>query len=57
MAVRNYLVEYYAINPDRIETAGFGESVPIDTNETPEGRQNNRRVRIVANVDEPDTTD
>ena len=57
MAVRNYLVEYYAINPDRIETAGFGESIPIDTNETPEGRQNNRRVRIVANVDEPDTTD
>ncbi|MCQ2335322.1 MAG: OmpA family protein [Paludibacteraceae bacterium] len=34
------------IDPDRIETDGRGEREPIDTNSTPEGRQNNRRVEI-----------
>lgn len=34
------------IDPNRIETDGKGESEPIDTNDTPEGRQNNRRVQV-----------
>jgi len=34
------------IDPDRIETEGKGESMPIDTNDTEEGRQNNRRVEF-----------
>ena len=34
------------IDPNRMETNGKGESEPIDTNDTPEGRQNNRRVQI-----------
>lgn len=34
------------IAADRIETNGKGESEPIDTNDTEEGRQNNRRVQI-----------
>ena len=34
------------ISADRIEAEGRGESQPIDTNDTEEGRQNNRRVEI-----------
>ena len=34
------------IDPERIQAEGRGESQPIDTNDTEEGRQNNRRVEI-----------
>jgi outer membrane protein OmpA-like peptidoglycan-associated protein len=34
------------IDPTRMEAEGRGETQPIDTNETEEGRQNNRRVEI-----------
>jgi len=34
------------IEADRLVAVGFGESDPIDTNETPEGRQANRRVEF-----------
>ena len=34
------------IAPERLEAEGRGESQPIDTNKTEEGRQNNRRVEI-----------
>jgi flagellar motor protein MotB len=40
-------VETYGIEPDRLAAAGFGESRPVDENDTPEGRQNNRRVELV----------
>jgi len=46
-AVRDFLIESYAIEPDRLAAAGFGESRPVDENDTPEGRQNNRRVELV----------
>lgn len=32
---------------DRVESEGYGETVPLDTNRTPEGRQRNRRVEFV----------
>lgn len=35
------------INPQRITTTGFGELRPIASNDTPEGRQANRRVEII----------
>jgi outer membrane protein OmpA-like peptidoglycan-associated protein len=35
------------ISPDRLKYKGFGESKPIDTNATPEGKANNRRVEFV----------
>ena len=44
-AVRQDLIER-GIAADRLEAEGRGETQPIDTNDTEEGRQNNRRVEI-----------
>ncbi len=44
-AVYYYLIEK-GIKADRLETKGFGESQPIATNETEEGRQLNRRTTV-----------
>ena len=44
-AVRGYLVEH-GIAPDRISTEGFGKSRPVATNDTDEGRAENRRVEL-----------
>lgn len=46
-SVADYLVETGVKTPDMIVSLGMGGSVPIDTNETPEGRSKNRRVEIV----------
>jgi outer membrane protein OmpA-like peptidoglycan-associated protein len=46
-AVKNALVKEYRIPSKRLETAGFGASHPIDTNDTIEGRARNRRVELV----------
>jgi OmpA-OmpF porin, OOP family len=43
--VKNYLVSK-GISPNRIVSKGYGENHPIDTNSTPEGRQNNRRTEV-----------
>lgn len=44
--VMNTLVEM-GISKDRLSSKGFGESEPIDTNGTAEGKANNRRVEFV----------
>ncbi len=44
-AVRGYLIER-GIDPARLYAAGFGESRPIASNDTPEGRQHNRRTEF-----------
>jgi len=46
-SVRAYLIERYAIDSDRLQSVGRGETMPADTNETDEGRQQNRRVELV----------
>jgi len=43
--VKNYLVSK-GISSNRIVSKGYGENQPIDTNSTPEGRQNNRRTEV-----------
>ena len=45
-AVRDYLVQQ-GITSDAITASGFGKSEPVASNDTPEGRQQNRRVELV----------
>ncbi len=40
------------VSAGRIVTRGVGESMPIATNDTPEGRAQNRRVEIVVSPDQ-----
>jgi outer membrane protein OmpA-like peptidoglycan-associated protein len=47
-AVQRYLVEHFAIAPERLLVHGEGASQPRAPNDTPEGRSANRRVEIVA---------
>jgi len=44
-SVSNYLRNQGVI-PERLETTGFGESQPVASNNTPEGKAQNRRVEI-----------
>ena len=46
-AVVAFLVAEYGIEGDRLTSAGFGETVPATSNDTKEGRQQNRRVELV----------
>ncbi len=46
-AVREYLLANMAIDKGDIDAAGYGETLPIANNETPEGRAKNRRVDLV----------
>jgi outer membrane protein OmpA-like peptidoglycan-associated protein len=46
-SVKRYLVEQFALPPERMLAEGYGESRPIETNDTPAGRSQNRRVQVV----------
>jgi outer membrane protein OmpA-like peptidoglycan-associated protein len=46
-AVKTALVQDYRIADERLETTGLGDSKPVASNATVEGRQNNRRVELV----------
>ena len=41
------LLDMRALAPDRLSAAGYAEFRPVDSNETAEGRANNRRVDLV----------
>jgi outer membrane protein OmpA-like peptidoglycan-associated protein len=45
-AVKQALVTQYKISPERLTTAGYGASSPVETNDTMEGRARNRRVEL-----------
>lgn len=46
-AVATYLETTYHIAPARLATKGYGSSKPVASNDTPVGRQQNRRVELV----------
>lgn len=43
-AIADVLIDSFRISPKRVKAIGYGESRPIDKNDTPEGRARNRRV-------------
>ena len=45
-SVKNYLVSR-GVKADRVTSVGKGESTPVASNDTAEGRANNRRVEII----------
>ena len=49
-AVRDYLIQQ-GISADGIVSRGLGKTQPVATNDTPEGRQQNRRVELVLSGD------
>jgi hypothetical protein len=49
-SVRDFLAEQ-GVSLSSITAQGFGKAEPVATNDTPEGRQRNRRVEIVVNGD------
>jgi len=46
-SVKNYLVKEFSIDGSRIETDGLGESQPLESNNTAEGKAKNRRVEFI----------
>jgi chemotaxis protein MotB len=46
-SVADFFLSEGSIAPNRISTMGFGEHRPLDSNDTPQGRQKNRRVEII----------
>lgn len=49
--VANYLASLQ-VSPTRMTTMGYGESQPVATNDTPEGRALNRRVEVAIMANE-----
>ena len=46
-SIKKYFTDTFGISPERITAEGFGETKPIASNDTAEGRQKNRRVLVV----------
>jgi outer membrane protein OmpA-like peptidoglycan-associated protein len=46
-AVRDYLIKTFGIMPERLTSAGYGDTKPVTDNATDDGRAKNRRVELV----------
>ncbi len=51
-AVTQYLIYNEGVRAGRLKAIGYGDARPTTTNDTPEGRQKNRRIEIVVSVSE-----
>ncbi|AEP28851.1 OmpA family protein [Brumicola nitratireducens] len=45
--VANFITQVSEIDKDRVSSTGYGKEKPVASNETPEGRAQNRRVEIL----------
>lgn len=50
LSVREYLIANMELSEAQIIHVGFGESKPVASNETKEGREMNRRIDVVINI-------
>jgi len=50
-SVRRYLIDNTRIPPSNISAVGYGETKPVASNQTPEGRARNRRIDVVILTD------
>ena len=48
-AVVRVLSDVYNVNPNRLIAAGRSKFNPVASNDTPEGRERNRRIEIIIN--------
>jgi outer membrane protein OmpA-like peptidoglycan-associated protein len=46
-SIKDYLVQHFHLAPERVQAVGYGSSRPLASNDTPEGRSQNRRVAVV----------
>jgi len=44
VSIKNYIIKTFGIKADRITTKGYGETKPIASNKTKEGKAKNRRI-------------
>jgi len=52
VSVLRYLTEFTGLPPARLSASGFADTRPRATNDTPEGREINRRVELVVLVED-----
>jgi outer membrane protein OmpA-like peptidoglycan-associated protein len=46
-AVRGVLIGQFNVDAGRLSSAGMGATKPVESNDTPQGRSQNRRVELV----------
>lgn len=51
-SVVRYLIKYHQIDPQRISAISYGDTRPLQSNDTEEGRKRNRRIEIYLILDD-----